>query len=60
LKIREETNEIKTKKIQSREKSWFFEKINNIGKSIAKVTKRRRKTTHINKIINEKGNYQNK
>jgi hypothetical protein len=36
-------------------KSWFFEKINNIGKSLVKLAKRKRKKTQINKIRDEKG-----
>ena len=36
-------------------KSWFFEKINKIDKPIARLTKKKRKRTQINKIRNEKG-----
>ena len=36
-------------------KSWFFEKINKIDKPLARLTKKRRERTQINKIINEKG-----
>jgi hypothetical protein len=58
MKIRAEINEIKTKKtIQriSEAKSWFFEKINKINKSLANMTKQRREKTQINKIRDEKG-----
>ena len=36
-------------------KSWFFEKINNIDKPLARLTKRKREKTQINRIRNEKG-----
>ena len=36
-------------------KSWFFEKINKIDKSLARLIKRKRETTQINRIRNEKG-----
>jgi hypothetical protein len=36
-------------------KSWFFKKINNINKSLAKLTKRKRENTQINKIRDERG-----
>ena len=36
-------------------KSWFFEKINKIDEPLARLTKEKRKQTHINKIRNEKG-----
>ena len=36
-------------------KSWFFEKINKIDKSLSKLTKRQKETIEINKIRNEKG-----
>jgi hypothetical protein len=35
-------------------KSWFFEKINKIGKLLAKLTKKRREKTQINKIRDKK------
>jgi hypothetical protein len=34
--------------------SWVFEKINNIDKSLANLTRRRRKKTQINKVRDEK------
>ena len=36
-------------------KSWFLEKINKINKSLARLIKRKREKTQINRIRNEKG-----
>ena len=36
-------------------KNWFFEKINKIGKPLARLIKKKREKTQINKIRNEKG-----
>ena len=36
-------------------KSWFFEKINKIDKTLARLIKRKREKTQINRIRNEKG-----
>ena len=36
-------------------KSWFFEKINKIGKPLARLIKKKREKNQINKIGNEKG-----
>ena len=36
-------------------KSCFFEKINEIDKSLARLTKKKREKNQINKIRNEKG-----
>ena len=36
-------------------KSWFFEKINKIDKQIARLIKKKREKTQINRIRNEKG-----
>ena len=60
IKIREEIKK-KKKKIQKtiekihKTKSWFFERVSKIDKPLAKLTKRRRESTQINKIRNEKG-----
>ena len=57
IKIRVEINEKETKETIAKinkTKSWFFEKINNIGKPLARLIKRKRKKTQINKIKNEK------
>ena len=35
-------------------KSWFFEKINKIDKPLARLTKKKREKTQINRIRNEK------
>jgi hypothetical protein len=40
---------------ESLKKRWFFEKINNIDRSVAKLTKRKMEKTQINKIRDEKG-----
>ena len=36
-------------------KSWFFEKINKIEKPLARLIKKKREKSQINKIRNEKG-----
>jgi hypothetical protein len=36
-------------------KNWFFERINKIGKPLAKLIKGTRDSIQINKIRNEKG-----
>ena len=36
-------------------KSWFFEKINKIDKSLARLIKKKREKNQINKIRNENG-----
>ena len=36
-------------------KSWFFEKINKIDKPLARLIKKKRERTQINKIRNENG-----
>ena len=38
-------------------KSWFFEKINKIDKSLARLIKKKREKNQINKIRNEKGEF---
>jgi hypothetical protein len=50
IKIRAEINEIETKKTIQRineTKSWFFEKINNIDRPLANLTKMRRGKTQV-------------
>ena len=58
IKIRAEINEIDThtqrEKINEM-KSWFFEKINQIDKPLARLIKLKRERTQSNKIRNEKG-----
>ena len=58
IKIRAEINEIETKKKIAKinkTKSWFFEKINKIHTPLARLIKKKRERTQINKIRNEKG-----
>ena len=58
IKIRAEINEIETEKTVakiSKTKSWFLEKINKIDKPLARLIKKKREGTQINKIRNEKG-----
>ena len=58
IKIRAEINEIETKKTRAKinkTKSWFFEKINKMDKPLARLIKKKRERTQINKIRNEKG-----
>ena len=57
-KFRAQINEIETKKTIAKinkTKSWFFEKINKIDKPLARLIKKKRERTQINKLINEKG-----
>ena len=37
---------------------WFLEKMNKIDKPLARLIKKKRETTQINKIRNEKGKLQ--
>ena len=56
--MRAEINEIETKKTVpkiNKTKSLFFEKINKIDKPLARLIKKKREKTQINKIRNEKG-----
>ena len=55
IKIRAEINEIETKKTTGKineTKSWFFGKINKIDKPLARLIKKKRESTQINKIRN--------
>ena len=57
IKIGAEINEIETKKTIAKinkTKSWLFEKINKIDKTLARLIKEKRERTQINKIRNEK------
>lgn len=51
----------KTKRQQKKitQKSWFFEKANEIGKPLAKITKEKREKMQKSKIRNEKGEVNN-
>ena len=58
IKIRAKINEKETKAFIAKinkTKSWFFEKINKIGKPLARLVKKKREKNQINKIRNEKG-----
>ena len=58
IKIKEEINKIEIQKTIekiNKTKSWFFEKVNKVDKPLARLTKKRRERTQINKIRNEKG-----
>ena len=58
IKIRAEINDIETKRIIEKineTKSWLFEKINKIDKPLARLIKKKRERTQINKIRNKKG-----
>ena len=55
IKMRTEINEIETKKTIAKinkTKSWFFEKINKVDKPLARLIKKKRESTQINKIRN--------
>jgi hypothetical protein len=56
IKVLAETNEVEPKKIIriNETKSWFFEKIKKINKSLPNMTKQRRERTQINKTRDEK------
>ena len=57
IKIKEEIHKIEIQKTIekiNKTKSWFFEKVNKIDKPLARLTKKRRERTQINKIKNEK------
>ena len=58
IKITAEINEIERKKTIANineTKGWFFDKINKIDKPLARLIKKKRERTQINKIRNEKG-----
>ena len=58
IKIRAEINEKEMKEAIAKInkiKSWFFQKINKIGKTLARLIKKKREKTQINRIRNEKG-----
>ena len=58
IKIRSEINEKEMKEMIAKinkTKSWFVEKINKIDKPLARLIKKKREKTQINRIRNEKG-----
>jgi DNA repair exonuclease SbcCD ATPase subunit len=58
IKLRAEINQVETKRTIQRinkNRNWFFEKINKIDGSLARLTRGHRDSIQINKIRNEKG-----
>ena len=58
IKVRSEINEKEMKETIAKinkTKSWFFEKINKIDTPLARLIKKKREKTQINRIRNEKG-----
>ena len=58
IKLRGEINHVETRRTIQRinkSRSWFFEKINKIDKSLARLTRGHRDNILINKIRSEKG-----
>ena len=58
IKIRAEINKKETKETIAKinkAKSWFFEKINKIEKSLARLIKKQREKNQINRIRNKNG-----
>ena len=58
IKIRAEINEKETKETIekiNKTKTWFFEKINEMNKPLARLIKKQREKNQINKIRNENG-----
>ena len=58
IRIRVEMNNIEKNKTIERineSRSWFFENINKIDKPLVRLIKKKRESTHINRIRNEKG-----
>ena len=58
IKIRLEINEKEMKEIIAKinkTKSWFFDKINKIDKTLARLITKKREKTQISRIRNEKG-----
>ena len=56
--MRSEINEKEMKETITKinkSKSWFFQKINKIDKPLARLMKKKREKTQINRIGNEKG-----
>ena len=53
IQIKEEIHKIEIQKTiekTNKTKSWFFEKVNKIGKPLARLTKKRRERTQITKL----------
>ena len=63
LNIRAEIKAKETKETiakVNKAKSWFFERINKINKTLARLIKKQREKNPINKIRNENGEIQQK
>jgi hypothetical protein len=63
IKLRAEINQVETKRTIQRidkTRSWFIEKINEIDKCLARLTRGHRDSIQINKIRNEKGDIKQK
>ena len=60
IKVRAEINAKETKQTIAKinkAKSWFFEKINEVEKPLARLIKEKREKTQVNKIRNENRNH---
>ena len=58
IKLRAKTNQVETKRTIQRitnTRIWFFEKINQINNSLARLISEHRESIQINKTMNEKG-----
>ena len=58
INLRAETNQVETKRniqIINQTRSWFFEKMNKIDKSLARLTRGHRDSILINKMSNDNG-----
>ena len=58
IRLRAAINQVETKEsiqIINQSRSWFFEKINNIDKTLARLTREYRDSIKINNIRSEKG-----
>ena len=55
IKLKAEMNQVETKRKNQPNQMLFFEKINNIDKPLAKLTRGHRDSIQMNKIRKEKG-----
>ena len=62
ITLRGESNQMETRTIEriNQRRSWFFEKINKIDKTLARLTRGHRDRMLINKIRNKKGRHNNR
>ena len=56
-KLKNKTNQNKTVEEINETRSWFFERINKIDKPLARLIKKKKERTQINKITNERGEF---